>query len=140
MTDKTRYFKAVDGLTDGFNAYGTDDVFVGSPDVVAYFDRTGGKDGDRVLIEEVDKAAYDEFLGIEGVDPGSLGGEVVGSLPTGEDSLLETQKDGNGEPLKASTEAGDPVSNAPDPDLAEQVAEESAPAEEPAPKKSTAKS
>ncbi len=53
-----RYFIAVNGITDGAIAHGTDDHFVGSETLLAHYDRTGGMDGARVLYREIDEGEY----------------------------------------------------------------------------------
>ena len=56
---RQRFFKGVHGITDGMVHHVKDAFFVGTESILAHFERTGGRDGNRVLYTEVSKADYE---------------------------------------------------------------------------------
>lgn len=129
------YYKAVGGITDGMAYHGSGEVFVGSEALDQHFEDTEGKQGDVLLYEKVDRAAYVEYL--DGLDHSLVDGSprnVVGFEPTGEDSLVAEQKAGvepDADPLKADEQAGKPEDGEPIPfDSAEAERRADAPADE----------
>lgn len=113
----TNYYKAVGGITDGISHYSEGEVFAGTETLDAHFEETGGKSGDRVLYEKSDRKAYDEFTASR-ENGGNISGSpegVVGFAPTGEDSLVETQKSEGGDLLEADPQAGKPEDGEPIP-------------------------
>lgn len=86
------------GITDGFTHHVEPEVFPGTDALDALFEATGGKDGDRVLFEKASKKDYDAYRESLALGPDAPA-DVVGSLPTGEDSLTDSQRDGEGNPL-----------------------------------------
>lgn len=103
------YYKAVDGITDGMTFYERDRVFVGNENLDAHYEETKGKQGDRVLYVKVDKKAYDTY--VEQSQDALVDGtprSVVGFEPTGEDSLVDSQTNDDGDALDADKQAGKP--------------------------------
>lgn len=109
----TNYYKADFGITDGMTHYVSGDVFAGSPALDKHLEDTGGKDGDRVLYTQSSKEDYDKYMADKAAGNAPFP-DVVGSLPTGEDSLLDSQKDGD-KPLVADKATGEPSEGEPVP-------------------------
>ena len=93
-----KFYKAVGGISDGFSHHVSGAVFPATQTLDTYFDLYDGKDGDRVLFEPATKEEYLQFIGVADAAAGAPT-EIVGSLPTGEDSLAETQRDAEGNAL-----------------------------------------
>lgn len=104
------FYKAVGGITDGMAFHGAGEVFVGSEALDSHFEDYEGKNGDVVLYEKADKAAYDKYVAeidhrlVDGTPRG-----VVGFEPSGEDSIVSTQRvAGSEDLLEADPETGKP--------------------------------
>jgi hypothetical protein len=109
----TNYYKAEFGITDGMTHYVDGAVFAGSPALDKHFEDTGGKDGERVLYVKSSKEDYDKY-NEERSATATPFPDVVGSLPTGEASLLDTQKSGD-TALEADSSVGEPSEGEPVP-------------------------
>lgn len=82
MADSPKFYKAVDGITDGMAHHADGEVFPASESLDAHYAATGGKSGDRVLYESASQKDYDEY--VKATSPTS--GEQVnedGSVPLG---------------------------------------------------------
>lgn len=112
------FYKAVDGITDGMSYHTRDVVFPGTESLNAHYERTSGRDGDRVLYVKASKSDYDTYR--ESLAPSGDGtpSGVVGFGATG--LVSGSQMTAAGDPVKADAATAKPTEGEPVPATADE--------------------